>query len=143
MRVSEGHTRGFRKRLTKILRNSNLPLFYKIELLLMGFRYAKYILLTIIIILDIAFLLEKGFDNIINDNLYKIAFIFQSLSLLIYLTFITVSVNIYLKNKRQFNIADSFYLLLLNICTIPAFLTGSVFGIIRDEGSFYKTDRNK
>ena len=55
----------------KILRNSNLPFFYKIELLLMGLRYAKYILLIIITILDVAVLFEKGIDNIINDNIYK------------------------------------------------------------------------
>jgi hypothetical protein len=35
------------------------------------------------------------------------------------------------------------YLLILNICTIPAFFTGSIFGIIKDCGLFYKTARNK
>ena len=72
MRVSEGHTRGFRKRLINTLRNSKLPLFYKIELLLMGLRYAKYILHIIIIIFDIAIVFEKGIDNILNDNIYII-----------------------------------------------------------------------
>ena len=89
------------------------------------------------------FYLKKGIDNIINDIIYKIAFIFQSLSLVLYLTFITVSVKIHPINKRQFNFFDALYLLILNICIIPAFFTGSIFGIIKDCGLFYKTARNK
>jgi hypothetical protein len=45
-------------------------------------------------------------------------------------------------NVEKYNIRDSFYLLLLNLCTMPAFVIGSLKGFFRKEGTFYKTERN-
>ena len=45
-------------------------------------------------------------------------------------------------NVEKYNIRDSFYLLLLNLCTMPAFVIGSLRGLFRKDGIFYKTERN-
>src|SRR5215208_2899115 len=43
---------------------------------------------------------------------------------------------------EKYNIRDSFYLLLLNLFTMPAFVIGSLRGLFRKDGIFYKTERN-
>jgi hypothetical protein len=43
----------------------------------------------------------------------------------------------------DFAFKDTIYLLLLNICTMPAFVMGSFLGFIRPKGIFYRTKRNQ
>ncbi len=142
-RVSEGHTRGFKKRMAKILKNNRLSLTYKIELLLMGLRYAKYIPIVCLIILDFLLLYDKGFDYILKDNTIKLLMGFQGLLLFIYLVYNAISIKLLLKNQKQYYYKDVMYLLLLNIYTIPAFVCGSILGFVRNRGSFYRTTRNE
>ena len=44
---------------------------------------------------------------------------------------------------RRYGVKDILYLLALNICTIPAFATGSLYGLLREKGIFYRTQRNR
>ncbi len=143
VRVSEGHTRGFRKRFVKILRTGNLPLTFKIELIFMGLRYAKFIPLCSILILDLLLLMDKGIEPLLNNSGPQTGLVLQAFSLAIYIIFNALSIRHNSKNKMvTYRIKDMFYLLLLNICTIPAFVVGSSLGFLRNSGSFYRTIRN-
>jgi cellulose synthase/poly-beta-1,6-N-acetylglucosamine synthase-like glycosyltransferase len=143
VRVSEGHTRGFRRRLVKILRNGKLPLTFKIELIFMGLRYVKFIPLCSILIIDLLLLMDKGIKPLLNNGVLQTALVLQALSLAIYIIFNVFSTRHNSKNKMaSYRITDVFYLLLLNICTLPAFVLGSSLGFLRDSGSFYRTARN-
>jgi cellulose synthase/poly-beta-1,6-N-acetylglucosamine synthase-like glycosyltransferase len=143
MRVSEGHTRGFRKRAIKILKSNNLSFIYKLELFLMGLRYAKYIPIVCLIIFDFLMLCGKGYDYIIRDNAIKLLMGLQGLSLFMYLAYNTASINLLWKKKEPYGYRDMLCLLLLNLYTVPAFVIGSVLGLVRSKGSFYRTTRNE
>jgi cellulose synthase/poly-beta-1,6-N-acetylglucosamine synthase-like glycosyltransferase len=145
IRVSEGHTRGFRKKIIKILENERLSFLSKIELFFIGFRYVKYIPLMFLIISDFFFLLiYQSIDNIITNDILKMSIGLQCISLIIYIfhSFFSLKINVK-TNRKEFTFKDVFYLLLLNICTIPAFVIGSFLGFIRSKGNFYRTKRNE
>jgi cellulose synthase/poly-beta-1,6-N-acetylglucosamine synthase-like glycosyltransferase len=145
IRVSEGHTRGFRKKIIKILENERLPLLSKIELFFIGFRYAKYIPLVFLVISDFFLLLiYQSIDNILTNDILKMSIGIQCISLIIYSihNFFSLKINDKIIRK-EFTFKDVFYLLLLNICTMPAFVIGSFLGFIRSKGNFYRTKRNE
>ena len=145
IRVSEGHTRGFRKKIIKILENERLGLLSKIELFFIGFRYAKYIPLMFLVISDFFLLLiYQSFDNILTNDILKMSIGLQCISLIIYIFHNFFSLKINGKtNRKEFTFKDVFYLLLLNICAIPAFVIGSFLGFFRSKGNFYRTKRNE
>ena len=74
MRVSEGHTRGFRKKSLAILR-SKMSTISKIELFLTGLHFAKFIPIIAIIIIDIlGVVLHQGSKNnfhILTNDIIK------------------------------------------------------------------------
>jgi uncharacterized YccA/Bax inhibitor family protein len=112
------------------------------ELIFMGLRYSKYILIVSLVIFDIILLFEKGSIDILKYDYLKILFGLQSFSLLLYLLYNTISIKICFNFKRQFDAKDVGCLLLLNLCTISAFFIGSIFGFFRKNGIFYRTARN-
>ena len=146
IRVSEGHTRGFRKRMWTILK-SKIPISNKIELFFTGLHFAKFIAIFALIIIDILILLAQILWNGNNNNLeltkYLIEFslIMQLSSFLIGIktTITAMSLLRYIKNYDKKNV---FYLLLLNLITMPALVTGSLLGFCRNKGTFYRTKRN-
>ncbi len=140
MRVSEGHTRGFRKNISNIL-VSRIRLRDKIELFLMGLQYSKFIAVVSLILIDVIILLTNGIDSVTTSNFAKISLSFQLIILLVAIgtSFIALDV---CKSIRSYNIRDAFYLTFLSLCTIPAFVIGSSYGFLRDNGVFYKTERN-
>jgi cellulose synthase/poly-beta-1,6-N-acetylglucosamine synthase-like glycosyltransferase len=140
MRVSEGHTRVFRTNLIKIL-TSKMALINKMEFFIIGIQYAKLIPLLALIIIDFTILISNGIDFIINNNLMKITLIIQIANLLTIIGTSLMAIPL-CSNVEKYNIRDSFYLLLLNLCTMPAFVIGSLRGLFRKDGIFYKTERN-
>jgi cellulose synthase/poly-beta-1,6-N-acetylglucosamine synthase-like glycosyltransferase len=142
-RVSEGHTRGFRKRAIKILKNGRLSFIYKLELFLMGLRYAKYVPIVCLILFDFLLLCGKEYDYIIKDNAIKLLMGLQGLSLFMHLAYSIISINLLWKNKEPYHYKDMLCLLLLNVYTIPAFVIGSILGLVRGKGSFNRTTRNE
>jgi len=140
MRVSEGHTRAFRTNLIKIL-TSKMALINKMEFFIIGIQYAKLIPLLALIIIDFTILISNGIDFIINNNLMKITLIIQIANLLTIIGTSLMTIPL-CSNVEKYNIRDSFYLLLLNLCTMPAFVIGSLRGLFRKDGIFYKTERN-
>ncbi len=140
MRVSEGHTRGFRINLIKIL-TSKMAFINKMEFFIIGIQYAKLIPLLALIIIDFTILISNGIDFIISNNLMKITLIIQIANLLTIIGTSLMAIPL-CSNIEKYNIRDSFYLLLLNLCTMPAFVIGSLRGLFRKDGIFYKTERN-
>src|ERR687897_1494890 len=144
MRVSEGHTREFRKRIIKIIENEKLTFLSKTELFFVGLRYAKYIPSMLLVIIDLILLIDQGINNILINDFLKISIGIQGLSLLIYILYNILSLKIRYKFlMRDFDFKDILYLLLLNICTMPAFVVGSFLGFIMPKGNFYRTKRNE
>ena len=76
MRVSEGHTRAFRRNLIKIL-TSKIRLIDKIEFFFIGGQYAKFIPLFALIIMDCTILMSSGIDFIRNNNLLNLTLFIQ------------------------------------------------------------------
>ena len=140
MRVSEGHTRAFRTNLIKIL-TSKMALINKMEFFIIGIQYTKFIPLLALIIIDFTILISNGIDFIINNNLMKITLIIQIANLLTIIGTSLLAIPL-CSNIEKYNIRDSFYLLLLNLFTMPAFVIGSLRGLFRKDGIFYKTERN-
>jgi cellulose synthase/poly-beta-1,6-N-acetylglucosamine synthase-like glycosyltransferase len=140
MRVSEGHTRAFRTNIVKML-TSKMAFINKMEFFIIGIQYAKLIPLLALIIIDFIILISNGIDFIINNNLMKITLIIQIANLLTIIGTSLLAIPL-CSNIEKYNIRDSFYLLLLNLCTMPAFVIGSLRGLFRKDGIFYKTERN-
>lgn len=144
MRVSEGHTRAFRKNIIKIVENESLNLLSKVELFFIGLRYVKYIYIIFLVIMNIFFLITQGIHSILTNDFIRISIGIQGLSLIIYIIYNILSLKVnYETVTREFTFKDILYLFLLNICTMPAFVIGSFLGFLRSKGNFYRTKRNE
>ena len=140
MRVSEGHTRAFKRNLTKIM-TSKIMFIDKLEFFFIGAQYSKFIPLLALIILDYILIISNEIDFIMKNDLMKITYLVQIANLLANIGTSLLAIPL-CRNIKNYNIVDIFYLLLLNLCTIPAFVIGSLRGVFRREGIFYKTERN-
>jgi cellulose synthase/poly-beta-1,6-N-acetylglucosamine synthase-like glycosyltransferase len=140
MRVSECHTRAFRRNLIRIL-ISKIRLIDKIEFFFIGGQYAKFIPLFALIIMDCAILMIRGIEFIIDNYLMNLTLIIQIANLLAIIgtSLLAMPLCSYIRN---YDMKDSLYLLLLNLCTMPAYVIGSLRGFFRKEGTSYKTERN-
>jgi hypothetical protein len=145
MRVSEGHTRGLRRKFTCIIKSKMLSHFEKLELVLNGLQYAKFIFVLGIGILDILLILMfllGGYNN--NQqliHLFGISLSLQVANLATSIAHILWAARI-CRPVRRYDIKDVFSLLALYVITTPAFVMGSLRGFFRDNGVFYKTHRN-
>ena len=140
MRVSEGHTRGLKRNILTIL-TSKMSHIDKMELLFTGLQYAKYLGIIALILLDSELLLRSGTNFIINNHLLKSLLLVQLVTLLIAIgtNFISLLVCHAITNYR---IKDAFYLIFLDVSTMPAFILGTLFGLFKKKGIFHKTNRN-
>ncbi|MDQ3717893.1 MAG: glycosyltransferase family 2 protein [Thermoproteota archaeon] len=140
MRVSEGHTRGFRKNIINIL-TSNIRVKDKVEFFFVGLQYSKFIAVVTLIIIDLILLLSGGTDFPKSNNFMTILLSVQAaiLSVAIGAAFMALDV---CANMRSYSVRDVLYSLFLSLCTIPAFVMGSLYGLFEDEGIFYKTERS-
>jgi cellulose synthase/poly-beta-1,6-N-acetylglucosamine synthase-like glycosyltransferase len=140
MRVSEGHTRGFIKNIFRIL-TSKKTTIDKVEFIFTGLQYAKFIVVLTLIVIDSILLVSNGISFAINNNFMKSSLLVQAaiLSINIGISFVATDV---CKIVRNYSIKDVLYLLFLNLCTMPAFAIGSLLGLFRKEGTFYRTERN-
>jgi cellulose synthase/poly-beta-1,6-N-acetylglucosamine synthase-like glycosyltransferase len=140
MRVSEGHTRGFRKNVSNIL-TSKIRLRDKVEFFLMGLQYSKFIAVVTLIIIDFTLLASNGIDFVTSGNLVKISLLFQAIILLMAIGISLIQLDV-CSTIRSYNVRDALYLIFLSSCTIPAFVIGSFNGFFRNKGIFYRTERN-
>jgi cellulose synthase/poly-beta-1,6-N-acetylglucosamine synthase-like glycosyltransferase len=144
IRVSEGHTRGFRRRIWTIL-TSKIPAIDKVEFFFTGLHYAKSISILALILFDISLLmllLLRNDNNLLADNSFILPSLSMqavSLSFAIITNIISVSV---LEQIEKYSIKHVLYLLTLNLFTVPALALGSILGLIRNRGYFYRTRRN-
>jgi cellulose synthase/poly-beta-1,6-N-acetylglucosamine synthase-like glycosyltransferase len=145
MRVSEGHTRGLRRKIRCIIQSKTLSPFEKLELFLNGLQYAKFIFVLGIGILDILlilmFLLGSYNNNQELMNLFGISLSLQAANLSISIARIMWAAKI-CRPVRRYDIKDALSLLALYVITTPAFVVGSLRGFFRNKGTFYKTSRN-
>jgi cellulose synthase/poly-beta-1,6-N-acetylglucosamine synthase-like glycosyltransferase len=145
MRVSEGHTRGLRRKIRHIAESKMLSHVDKAELLLNGLQYAKFIFVLGIGIINMILLLmfiSDSYNNIQRlMNMFGISFLLQAANLTIALTPIIQATKI-CRPVRRYDIKDVLSLLVLYVITTPAFVIGSLRGFFLDKGTFYKTPRN-
>jgi cellulose synthase/poly-beta-1,6-N-acetylglucosamine synthase-like glycosyltransferase len=143
MRVSEGHTRAFRKRIMLILQNKNLSLQDKFEIISMGLQYAKFIAIPIVGILDIIMAtLAIGMDlSLFNSAAVISSMLIQAASFCLAILCIIVGGRI-CRSLRRYGFKDIIGLLALIVSTMPAIIIGSFRGFVRDNGVFYRTQRN-
>jgi cellulose synthase/poly-beta-1,6-N-acetylglucosamine synthase-like glycosyltransferase len=145
MRVSEGHTRGFRRRINCIAESKLLSLVDKMELFLNGLQYAKFILVLgigiINLILPLIFLSNSyGYSHQLT-NMFWISFSLQAANLAVALACIILATKI-CRPIRRYYIKDVLSLVTLCVITTPAFVIGSLRGFFRAKGTFYRTRRN-
>jgi cellulose synthase/poly-beta-1,6-N-acetylglucosamine synthase-like glycosyltransferase len=140
MRVSEGHTRGLKRNTLRIL-TSKISYIDKIELLFTGLQYAKSIGIIGLIIIDYMLLSTNGVDFIMHNYFIKILLFVQFVSFLIIIgtNFISMSL---CRNIRNYSIKDALYSMSLDVYSMPASILGSILGLSRRKGIFYKTKRN-
>ena len=137
LRVSEGHTRGFIKMMPRIIRQKQL-LKNKVELFLTGLQYLKHVFVFTVILLDFFTGILLGSDML---NVYSlVSFLLQLLYLLSVIISNVLSVNIY-SRSRQYDLSFLVSKMLLDVCTLPALIIGSLLGILRTKGTFYRTQR--
>jgi cellulose synthase/poly-beta-1,6-N-acetylglucosamine synthase-like glycosyltransferase len=144
MRVSEGHTRGLRRGIRRIAGNKMLSLVDKLELLLNGLQYAKYISvlgIEIINVILILMFLSGSYSSQQLINMFELSFSLQAGNLVVALVRITLAVRI-CRAVRSYDIKDIMCLLALAAITTPAFVIGSLRGFFQDNGTFYRTRRN-
>lgn len=145
MRVSEGHTRGLRRKIRHIAESEMLSLVDKVELFLNGLQYAKFIFVLGIGIINMILLLMFLSGSYNNSqqlmNMFGISFSLQAANLAIALMRITWAAKI-CRPVRRYDIKYVLSLLALYVITTPAFVIGSLRGFFQDKGTFYKTYRN-
>ena len=137
VRVSEGHTRGFIKMIPRLIKHEQ-PLKNKIEIFLTGLRYLKYIFILSILLLDLATVI------LLNSSIFNIYSI-TSFSIQLFCLFSVIITNvlgvIICNRSRQYDLTFLLPKLFLDICTLPALIIGSLLGILRNKGTFYRTQR--
>jgi cellulose synthase/poly-beta-1,6-N-acetylglucosamine synthase-like glycosyltransferase len=145
MRVSEGHTRGLRRKIKRIAESRMLSHVDKVELFLNGLQYAKFIFVLgigIINMISILMFLSGSYKNSQQlMNMFEISFSLQAANLAIALAGIIWAAKI-CRPVRRYDIKDVLSLLALYMITTPAFVIGSLRGFFQGRGTFYRTRRN-
>jgi cellulose synthase/poly-beta-1,6-N-acetylglucosamine synthase-like glycosyltransferase len=136
MRVSEGHTRGFRKQLSRILA-SRLPATDKLELVLTGLQYAKFMPILALAFVDAVALAAGG----LTSGIVQASFALQAGIFAASIAANCAAAGI-CGSVRSYGAADMLSLLVLNAATAPAFVWGSLRGFVCSKGNFYRTQRN-
>ena len=137
LRVSEGHTRGFIKKIpTLIARKQSLK--NKVELFFTGCRYLRYLLLASVLILDFVGLLIVGSKQL---NIYfMLALAIQFLWIAVSL-FVKVSGLAICRRTGHYTVKFLISQLVIEFCVSPALILGSLLAIFRNKTSFHRTQR--
>jgi len=137
VRVSEGHTRGFIKMIPTLIRHKQ-SLKNKVEIFLTGFRYLRYIFILSLLLLDVYIVVILGSKTF---NIYLLASLSIQLFCLFSFIMATVLGVLICNRSRKYDITFLLSKLFLDIYTLPAMIIGSLLGVIRNKGTFYKTRR--
>ena len=141
MRVSEGHTRAFKRNFIPMLKGK-VTTGYRIEFFFNGLQYAKFIALFALILIDSAILSIGGINFIVSNNFVKIPLFLQAAMLFIDILTRFVAVPLCCTIMEDYTRLDAVYTTFLNVFTLPAFVLGSLRGFFKNEGVFYRTQRN-
>jgi cellulose synthase/poly-beta-1,6-N-acetylglucosamine synthase-like glycosyltransferase len=137
LRVSEGHTRGFIKKIPRLFLQKR-PLKNKIEIFFTGFRYLRYLLILSVLLLDFSGLFLTG--PIKLNMFFMMSFALQLLCIGI---FVLVNGLTLVICRRSFHYTLNFLTseLIVEFFVSPALMIGSLLGIFRKSGSFHRTHR--
>jgi cellulose synthase/poly-beta-1,6-N-acetylglucosamine synthase-like glycosyltransferase len=137
LRVSEGHTRGFIKAVPKLIVRKQ-PLKDTIEFFFTGFRYLQSILILSVLLIDSIGMMVRGVGTL---EFYLI----MSLLIQIFCISTAALVNVLGLNicsrSKQYTFIFLISKLVIEICTLPALVFGSLAGFFRKKGSFHRTLR--
>lgn len=137
LRVSEGHTRGYIKMLPYLVKSIQ-PLRHKLEITFIGLNYLKSTFIFSLLMINLCAIIIA--DLRISSPVWITSLIIQSSCAASVLLFNVKAVAICGK-KKQCNSTHLLSKLFLDICTLPALVTGSMLGITRKKGRFYGTQR--
>ena len=137
LRVSEGHTRGFIKKIpTLILKEQSLK--NKIEIFITGFRYLRYLLFVSLLVLDFIGLALIGTNELSIYLMSSFAIQFFCLGVFIVAKGLGLVI---CKRNMHYTIKFLMSELIVEICVVPALTLGSLLAIFRKKGSFHRTQR--
>jgi cellulose synthase/poly-beta-1,6-N-acetylglucosamine synthase-like glycosyltransferase len=137
LRVSEGHTRGFIKAIPKLIVRKR-ALKDTIEFFFTGFRYLQSILILSVLLLDSIGITLRGTDTL--EFYIILSFIIQILCISTATLVNVLGLNICSRSK-QYTFIFLISKLVIEICTLPALVFGSLAGFFRKKGSFHRTLR--
>ncbi len=138
LRVSEGHTRGFIKMIPRFVKNKQ-PIKNKIEVFLSGLHYLKNTIVLSLLLFDLYAVMVPDLKTF--NALSITSFSIQLFCLCSFIITNVIGVVICSSTSKQYNFSFIISKLLLDICTLPATIIGSLLGILRKKGTFYKTRR--
>lgn len=143
LRVSEGHTRGFRKRILAAIMSRALSPVDKLELFFIGLQYAKYLPVLLLPVVDGMALLLAGSIYATLSNSVFITSLALQVGCLVTAIAANAAATRLCDSVRKYTLKDVADLLALNTMTIPAFAAGSLRGAFRNKGIFHRTQRNE
>ena len=109
----------------------------KIEIFFTGARYLRYLFILSILLLDFVIFSEAG----PTLNVYEmVAYTVQILCIAIF-ALARVLGFLICRSYVHYTFAFMISELIVEICVSPALIIGSLLGIIRKKGSFYRTQR--
>lgn len=138
-RISEGHTRGFKKRFSNILKGP-FSIKEKIELFFTGMQYAKFLLILALFVVTCARLFTDDIIPLGSALFFVTSLVIQAVALSIYIGNNVLSTH--MLGSQIFNYKDILFLVALNVCTFSASVVGSLRGLSRQNGIFHKTERS-
>ena len=144
MRVSEGHTRGLRKKIREIAGSKMLSPADKVELFLNGLQYAKYIFVLSIEVINAVVILMFVLGSYSSHQLmdiFIVPFSLQGANLAVVLVRTALVARI-CRSIRNYDVKDILSLVVLTILATPWLVIGSLRGFFREGGTFYRTRRN-
>jgi cellulose synthase/poly-beta-1,6-N-acetylglucosamine synthase-like glycosyltransferase len=137
LRVSEGHTRGFIKKIPRLILYKQ-PLKNKIEIFFTGFRYLRHLLILSLVLLDFIGLSLAGSNKL--NIFFIMSFAIQFLCIGLFL-FVNGLGLVICRRSVHYTLKFLMSELILEFCVSPALILGSLLGICRKKGSFHRTQR--
>lgn len=138
LRVSEGHTRGFIKMVIHLWK-SDQAVKNKIEISFTGLRYLKNLIIPLVLLLDTYTVFMNGITYSLPIILLVLI---QAFCLASMLGVNITTIPIICRNKH-YGLSFLLSKLLLDLCVMPAIITGSIVGFLRRKGTFYRTKRTR
>lgn len=104
-------------------------------------NYAKFLAILALVVFDCVTLLTGDINPANTYYLFVSSLAIQVAAFFLYVGYNMMSVD--LLGSQYFNQKDVLFLTALNLCTFAAMVIGSIFGLTRQKGTFYKSKRKQ